>query len=60
MAWAAIPGQRVGLRELPVPALMAWAALQLCLHPEGHGQSSVVFPGNPGGNSIAPVHVFVS
>lgn len=35
----------------------AWAAPRRCLHPGGghQGQSSVGFPGNPGGNFISPV-----
>lgn len=43
--------------RLPPPA---WAALQLRLHPEDQGQSSVGFPGNPGGNFISAVDVFIS
>lgn len=41
----------------------AWGAdgcLQLCLHPEDQGRSSVGFPGNPGGHFISPIDVFVS
>ena len=46
--------------RLPRRGPPAWAALQLCLCPEDQGQSSVGFPGNPGGNFISPVDVLIS